>query len=86
MISLIIYFECFCDFQVPTVVRHSKDRDLSDGAVSALHTTSSLVDGGQICVHVTGETTTTGHLFPSSGHLQAKIRTISKICKEHNLS
>merc|ERR1712079_796025 len=47
------------------VVGHSEDGDLGDGPSSALNPTGPLVDGGQIRVHVTGETTPSGNLFPS---------------------
>ena len=46
-----------------TIVGHSEDGNLSDGAVASLHTPGSLVDGGQIGVHVARETTPTGHLL-----------------------
>lgn len=52
-----------------TVIRHGKDGDLCDGARSALHSASTLIDGGQIGVHVTRETTTARHLLSSSRHL-----------------
>lgn len=52
-----------------TVIGHGKDGDLSDGAVSALHTTSALVDGGQIGVHVAREASATRHLLTGSRHL-----------------
>lgn len=52
-----------------TVVGHGENGDLSDGAVTPLHTTRTLVDGGQVSVHVTWETTTTRHLFTGSRHL-----------------
>ena len=42
-----------------TIVRHSQDRNLSDGAISAFHTSCPLIDSGQICVHVTRITTST---------------------------
>ena len=48
------------------VVRHGKNGDLSDGAISALHTTSSLVDSRQIGIHVTGITTAAGDFFSGS--------------------
>jgi len=51
------------------IIRHCKYRNLSDGAVSASHTPSSLVDCGKICIHITGETTTTWHFFSGCGHL-----------------
>ena len=53
-----------------TIVGHGKDRNLSDRSVTALHTTSTFVDGRQIGVHVTGVTTTTGHFFTSSRDLE----------------
>lgn len=53
-----------------TIVGHGEDGDLSDGAVPALHATSTLVDGGQIGVHVTREASATRHLFTGSRHLQ----------------
>ena len=48
------------------VIRHCQNRDLGDGATLALHSTSSLVDGGQICVHVTRVTSSSGDLFSGS--------------------
>jgi len=36
-----------------TVVGHGKNRDLSDRSVPSLNSSSSLVDGSQISVHVT---------------------------------
>jgi hypothetical protein len=46
-----------------TVVGHGQDGNLGDGTVPSFYTSSTLVDGGQISVHVTGVTTTTGHFF-----------------------
>ena len=51
------------------VVWHRQDGDLSDRPVAALHTACSLVDGGQVSVHVAGETTSAGHLLSGSGDL-----------------
>jgi hypothetical protein len=62
-----------------TVVGHSQDGNLRDGSVTALDTTSSLVNGGQIRVHVTGVTTATGHLFSGSGDLTQRIAVGGKI-------
>ena len=56
-----------------TIVRHSQDRDLCDGAVSSFDTSCALVDGGQIRVHVTGVTTTTWHFFSGGGNLTQGI-------------
>jgi hypothetical protein len=58
---------------VHTVVGHSQDGNLGDGSVAALYTTSSLIDGGQIRVHVTGVTTSTGHFFSGGGDLTKSI-------------
>ncbi len=51
------------------VVRHGEDGDLGDGPVPALDAAGALVHGGQIGVHVTGETAATGHFLASSGDL-----------------
>lgn len=54
---------------VPTVVGHGEDGDLGDGAVATLDSAGSLVDGGQICVHVTRETPPAGDLLSGCRHL-----------------
>lgn len=46
-----------------TVIGHGEDRNLSDGSSSALHTACPLIDGGQVCVHVSWETSAPGHLL-----------------------
>ena len=51
------------------VVRHGENGDLGDGAVAAFDAASSLVDGGQVRVHVTRVTAATGHFFASGGNL-----------------
>ena len=51
------------------VVGHGQDGDLSDGSAPPLHTSGPLVNGGQIGVHVAGETTTARNLLSSSRHL-----------------
>eukprot|EP00050_Salpingoeca_kvevrii_P005899 m.286285 g.286285 ORF g.286285 m.286285 type:complete len:410 (+) comp11542_c0_seq1:188-1417(+) len=51
------------------IVGHSKNGKLRNRAVAALNATGALVDGGQIGVHVTGETTATGHLLTGSRDL-----------------
>lgn len=49
-----------------TVVRHGENGDLGDGATPALHTASSLIDGGQVCVHVSREAPASWHFFSGS--------------------
>ncbi len=55
------------------VVRHSKHRNLSNRTISALHTTGPLVDGGKICVHITGVTTPARNLLTGGGHLTESV-------------
>lgn len=59
--------------EIFTVVRHSQDGDLGDGSITAFNTTGTLVDGSQIRVHVTRETTTTGHLFTGGRDLTQSL-------------
>ena len=54
----------------PTIVGHSENGNLGDGAIAALHATGPLVDGGQVGVHVAREAAPTGHLLPGSRHLE----------------
>lgn len=51
------------------VVGHGQDGQLSDGAFLASDTTGTLVDGGQIGVHVTWVASTTRHLLSGGGDL-----------------
>ena len=65
------------------VVRHRQDGNLGDGAVAARHTTSSLVNGRQIRVHVTGETTTSRHFLAGGRHLTQGVAVRRKISKDN---
>lgn len=56
------------------IVGHSQNGDLSNGTVTALYTAGTLVNGGQIGVHVTWETTTAGHFFSGGWYLEFKLR------------
>lgn len=53
-----------------TIIGHGEDGDLSDGSTPARHTACPLVDGGQVCVHVSREASAPGHLFSSGRDLQ----------------
>src|ERR1700710_1874784 len=64
-----------------TIVRHGQDRNLRDGSISAFYTTGSLVDGGQVSVHVSGITTTTWDFFSSSGNFSQGVAVGRKIGK-----
>lgn len=57
------------DWMRDIVIGHSQDWNLCDGSVLALDTTSTLVDGGKIGVHITWVTSTTRHLLSCSGDL-----------------
>jgi hypothetical protein len=48
---------------VLTIVGHGKNRNLSDGTVTTLDTSGTLVDGGQISVHVTGVASSSRNFF-----------------------
>jgi hypothetical protein len=52
-----------------TVVRHGQDGNLCDGAIAALDTTRTLIDGRQVRVHVARVSATTWHLLASCGDL-----------------
>jgi hypothetical protein len=49
-----------------TVVGHGQNGNLCNRSVTALYTTGAFVNGRQIGVHVTRETTTTRYLYASN--------------------
>lgn len=49
-----------------TIIGHGEDGDLSNGSAAAHHTACPLVDGGQVCVHVSREPSAPGHLLSGS--------------------
>lgn len=49
-----------------TIIRHGENGDLGDGTTPALHTASSLIDGGQVCVHISRKATASWHFLPGS--------------------
>lgn len=55
-----------------TVVGHGKNRNLRDRSVSTFDSTSSLVDGRQISVHVSGISTSSRNLLSSSRYLVSR--------------
>jgi len=63
------------------LVGHGQNGNLSNGSVSSLHTTSTLVDGRQIRVHVTGVSTTTWHFLTGGRDLTKSITVCSQISK-----
>lgn len=54
-----------------TVVGHGEDGDLGDGAAASLNPAGSLIDGCQVGVHVSGETSASWHFLSGCGHLVA---------------
>merc|ERR1719389_1503008 len=48
------------------VIGHCEDRELRDRTIAALDTTSTLIDGGQVCVHVARVATAAWHLLACS--------------------
>ncbi|KAH3668808.1 hypothetical protein OGAPHI_002563 [Ogataea philodendri] len=55
------------------VVRHGQNRNLGDRSVSTFNTTGSLVNGGQIRVHVTWVTSSTWNFFSGSRNLSQGV-------------
>ena len=55
-----------------TVIGHGQDRDLGDRTIATLHATCTLVNRGQVRIHVTGISTATRNLLSSSRDLPAK--------------
>ena len=66
-----------------TVIRHSENGYLRDGAVSSLDSSSALVDGRQVGVHVAGEASSPRHLFACSRHLTQRLRVRGHVCQYH---
>lgn len=59
------------------VVGHGQNRNLGDGTVPSLNSTSTLVNGGQIGIEITGVTSSTGNFFSCGGDL-----VVAKGCKK----
>lgn len=62
-------------------VGHRKDGQLGDGTIAASDTASSLVNGGEIGVHVTWVTTTTWHFFSGGRDLTKGVSVGGHISK-----
>ena len=56
-----------------TIVRHRQNGNLGNGTISAFDSTSSLINGRQIRVHVPRIPTSAGHFLSRSGHLTQGI-------------
>lgn len=65
-----------------TVIRHSEDRDLSNGSVASFHSTSALVNGGQISVHVTWISSAAWNFFSRCRNLSESIAVCCQIGKD----
>lgn len=72
---------CFivCAF---TIIWHSEDGDLSNGAISAFHSASTLIDGSQISVHVARKATTARHFLAGSRDLQVIETNNMRVTRE----
>ncbi len=64
------------------IIRHGQNGDLGDGSIAALNSTSPLIDGSQIRVHVTWETTSTRHLFSGSRDLTQSLSIGGHVCQD----
>ena len=51
------------------ILRHGKNRNHGDGAVLALLTSGSLIQGSQVSVHISGITAASGNFLTRCGNL-----------------
>ncbi len=51
------------------IIRHRQNRQLSDRAVLALHTTRPFINGRQVCIEVAGVAAPAGDFFSRGGNL-----------------
>lgn len=65
-----------------TIIRHRQDRYLSDRTVPPLDSSSALINGRQICVHVTWVTSSTRNFFTSSRNLSNGCQIFRCFSKE----
>ena len=61
------------DWMGDIIVRHGQDGDLGDGAERTVDTTSTLINGGQISVHVTWISSTTRHFLSGGRDLTESV-------------
>lgn len=66
-----------------TIIGHGEDGDLSDGSAPAFHAARPLVDGGQVCIHISREASAPWHLFPSSRDLSEGNRVGERVRGRH---
>src|SRR5947207_16015841 len=64
-----------------TIFRHSQDRNLGDGSITAFNTTSTFVDSRQIRIHITWVTTATWHFFTGSRYFTKSVAICRQIRK-----
>mmetsp|Transcript_44392 Transcript_44392/g.74728 ORF Transcript_44392/g.74728 Transcript_44392/m.74728 type:complete len:361 (+) Transcript_44392:445-1527(+) len=65
------------------IVGHGQNGNLRNGTRAALHTSSTLINGGQIGVHIPGVTTTARHLLTSRGHLTQSVSIRRHVCQDN---
>lgn len=64
-----------------TVIGHCQNRYLSNGTISSFYSASALVDSGQISVHITWISATTGYLFSCRRNFTESIAVGCQISK-----
>jgi len=62
-----------------TIVGHGQNGNLSNGTITTLDTSGTFVNGGQISVHVTRVTTTTGDFFSGGRDFTKGVAVRGKI-------
>lgn len=68
------------DHDPPTVVGHGEDGDLGDGPAAPFNSARPLIDGCQVCVHVSGETSATRDLLSGCRHLGGGVEVTCTSC------
>ena len=66
-----------------TIVGHRENGNLSNRAITALDTSRTLVNCGQISVHIPGIATTSRHFFSRSGNLSKGIAVSCQISEDN---
>ena len=65
------------------IVRHGEDRQLRDGALAALDAAGALVDGREVGVHVSRESSATRHLFARGRDLAKRLAVVGHVGEDH---
>lgn len=71
------------------IIRHGQNRQLGDRTIDTFNSTSSLINGRKISIHVTRITSSTGHFFSGSRDFFQRVsirRHIGQNCQDMHFS